>query len=114
PADGTNPYMATSRTRMPSNGFIGPLLVQAAAGQRAARTRRPPPGYHPRWSRAAMAYRSPRHVDNFILISGESYIPRTRIQPNGRNETAILIDGDGTWNSQCLRRKNAVYGPPCE
>ena len=29
--------------------------------------------------------------DNFILIPGQSYIPDTRIQPNGRNETGILV-----------------------
>src|SRR5271163_2589714 len=57
---------------------------------------------------------APQHADNFILIPGESYIPRTRIQPNGRNETAMLTRCSGTRYSQCLRRKKAVSEPPCE
>src|ERR1700761_326607 len=114
PADGTNPYMATSRTRIPSSGPITPPPERA--GQHWTRTHPPPTGYHPQswWPRPAMAYRSPQHVDNFILTPGESYIPGTRIQPNERNETGILGTRPDVRNCQHLRRKNGVSRPPCE
>jgi len=57
---------------------------------------------------------SPRHVDNFILIPGESYIPPTRIQRNGRNETGILIPDMGAPEFHHLRRLMVVSEPSCE
>ncbi|MDT7737284.1 MAG: hypothetical protein QOK09_653, partial [Mycobacterium sp.] len=55
-----------------------------------------------------------RQMDNFILIPGESYIPDTRIQRNGRNETGILVPDTGGRKIQCLRRLDAVSEPSCE
>src|SRR6185312_3167992 len=58
--------------------------------------------------------RSPQHVDNSILIPGESYIPTTRIQPNGRNETAILAGDIRTRGCGRHRRLGLVSEPSCE
>jgi hypothetical protein len=61
-----------------------------------------------------MAFRPPVHVDNYILIPGESYIPSTRIQPIGRNETGILTMVEAGKNSQHIRRPKIVSGASCD
>jgi hypothetical protein len=53
-------------------------------------------------------------VDNYILIPGESYIPTTRIQRIGRNETGMLAIGAAAKNSQHIRRLKIIFGAPCD
>src|SRR5947209_11736908 len=58
--------------------------------------------------------RTPQHMDNCILIPGESYIPDVGCQGNGRNETGVLGTESSVGYLRRRRSTSALSTPSCE